>query len=66
MEKPEMYFASWWNNPTYLSWKSKLSHLEVGGIGSRTESCVKWGGDIAMVAFCTKAIFIPKGSYGYG
>ena len=34
----------------YLSVRAvKLPHLEGGGIGSRTESCVKWGGPIAMI-----------------
>ena len=27
----------------------KLSHLKGGSIGSRTETCVNWGGPIAMV-----------------
>ena len=27
----------------------KLSHLDGGGIGPRTESCVNWGGPLAMV-----------------
>ena len=44
----------------------KISHLEVGGIGPRTESCVTCYDLSPWYRVCNKEIFIPKGSYGYG
>ena len=49
MESPEMYFPSRWKKPSYLYGPSKyrvsMETLQGGG----TETCVNWGGPIAMV-----------------
>ena len=43
MERPEMYSASRWNNPTYLRGPLKYPDLDGGSIGTRTESLDKLG-----------------------
>ena len=42
----------------------KLPRLEGGGIGPRTESCVKWGGPIAMVVFTPRQYLYQKEGTG--
>ena len=49
MERPEMYCASRCKNLSLPMRTVKLPRLEGVSIGPRTESCVKWGGPIAVV-----------------
>ena len=48
---------------TGVGWQTTPSH--VVGISPKTETCVNWGRPTWYCA-CTNAIFLSKGSYGYG
>ena len=48
MTRPEMYSISRCRNPTYLCGSENLP-VSWGRMGQRTETCVNWGGPIAMV-----------------
>ena len=49
MECPEMHSTSRCRNPTYLLGPVNYPISRGGGIGPRMETCVNWGGPIAMV-----------------
>ena len=49
MEKPEMYYPSRCKKPLLPVRAVKLSRLKGVGIEPRTQTCVNWGGRIAMV-----------------
>ena len=52
IERTEMCSLNRWRNHTCLCGPAgKLPRLVWGGIGPRTETCVNWGGPIAMVPF---------------
>ena len=49
MESPEMYFVSRCKYRPYLCGPANYPCLKGVGIGPGTETCVNWGGPIAMV-----------------
>ena len=51
MENPKMFSPSRWKNRTYLCGPPNY---------------LNWDGPLSMVRVCTKAISIPKETYGYG
>ena len=66
IERPKMYFPSRCKNPTHLCGPSKYP-VSRGAVWSRQGQLGYIEVDLSpWYRVCTKAIFIPKGSYGYG
>ena len=66
MESPKMYCSSPWKNPTYLCGSANYPISWVAVWGREWKYAKLRAYQSPLYRVCTKAMFISKGSYGYG
>ena len=66
MERPEIYSASRCKNHTYLCRPSNYPASREAVYGLELKVAYNGVDQSPWYRVCTKVIFIPKGSYGYG